>query len=535
MIRPMRLSASVAVMALAVGVVLHAQEKLDFTTLVKIQDEGLNRSQVMDHAWWLSDVYGPRLTGSPGIKQAGDWAVKRLTEWGLASAHQETWKFGKGWSLQRFSAHLLEPQIQPLIGFPKAWTPGTNGLVTADVVQVSIRTEADFDQYRGKLAGKVVLTQPAREVRMLDGRVVWRMDDEMLAEAETMPVPAPAATARPGGPNLQDKINQFLLAEGVVAAFDRGSDATTVAMGGVESLAAMTQRADGGTVFVMGGGPRDENAGKVVPQVTLAVEHYNRMVRLLDRKIPVKVELNIQARFHDETGANGFNVIADLPGTDPSGEVVMIGAHLDSGQSATGATDNGTGVAVLMEAMRILQAVGAKPRRTIRIALWGGEEQGYAGARAYVRDHLADVKSMQLKPAHGLVSAYYNLDNGTGKIRGVWMQGNLAITPIFSQWIEPLRGFGVGTLSPRIVSGSDYVAFDEVGIPAFQFIQDRLEYNSRTHHSNMDVYDRVQRADIVQMAVVVASFAYNTAMRTEKLPRKPLPMPAAAPKPATRP
>jgi hypothetical protein len=472
-------------MALAVGVVAHAQEKLDYTTLAKIQDEGLNRSQVMDHTWWLSDVYGPRLTGSPGIKQAGDWALKRLQEWGLASAHQETWKFGKGWSLQRFSAHLLEPQVQPLIGFPKAWTPGTNGLVTADVVQVSIQSEADFDQYRGKLAGKVVLTQPAREVKMLDGRLVWRMDE-------------------------------------------------AVAMGGVESLAAMTQRTDGGTVFVMGGGPRDENAGKVVPQVTLAVEHYNRMVRLLDRKIPVKVELNIQARFHDETDANGFNVFADLPGTDPSGEVVMIGAHLDSGQSATGATDNGTGVAVLMEAMRILRVVGAKPRRTIRIALWGGEEQGYAGARAYVRDHLADVKTMQLKPAHGLLSAYYNLDNGAGKIRGVWMQGNLGITPIFNQWIEPLRGLGVSTLSPRIVSGSDYVAFDEVGIPAFQFIQDRLEYNSRTHHSNMDVYDRVQRADVIQMAVVVASFAYNTAMRAEKLPRKPLPMPAAATKPPIR-
>jgi hypothetical protein len=531
----MRWLAGVAGAALALGVVLHAQERLDYTTLSKIQDEGLNRSQAMDHAWWLSDVYGPRLTGSPGIKQAGDWASQKLTAWGLVNVHQEKWKFGKGWSLQRFSAHLIEPQIQPLIGFPKSWTPGTKGVVTADVIPISIRSEADFDQYRGKLAGKIVLTQPAREVKMLDGRVVWRMDDDMLAEAETMPVPAPAAAARPSGPSLQDKINQFLLAEGVVAAFDRGGDASTVAMGGAENLSAMTQRTDGGTVFVMGGGPRDESAGTVVPQVTLAVEHYNRMVRLVQHKIPVKVELNIQAQFHDETDANGFNVIADLPGADPSGEVVMIGGHLDSGHSATGATDNGTGVAVLMEAMRILQAVGAKPRRTIRVALWGGEEQGYAGARAYVRDHLADVKTMQLKPDHGRISAYFNLDNGAGKIRGVWMQGNLALTPIFSEWIEPLRGFGVSTLSPRIVSGSDYVAFDEVGIPAFQFIQDRLEYNSRTHHSNMDVYDRVQRGDLVQMAVVVASFAYNAAMREEMLPRKPLPVPAAPPKPTTTP
>jgi hypothetical protein len=520
--------------ALAFGVAVRAQEQLDYPTLGKIQAEALNRSQVMDHEWWLSDVYGPRLTGSPGIKQAGDWAVKRLTEWGLANVHQEKWKFGKGWSLQRFSAHMIDPQIQPLIGFPKAWTPGTNGVVTADVVPVTIRSEADFDKYRGKLAGKIVLTQAPREVKMLDGRIVWRMDDEMLAEAETMAVPAPA-TPRPSGPNVQNQINEFLLAEGVIAAFDRGSDASTVAMGGMENLSAMTQRVDGGTIFVMGGGPRDENAGKVVPQVTLAVEHYNRMARLIERKIPVKVELNIQAQFHEETDANGFNVIADIPGTDPSGEIVMLGAHLDSGHSATGATDNGTGVAVLMEAMRVLQASGVRPRRTIRLALWGGEEQGYAGARAYVRDHVADVKTMQLKPEHGRIAAYYNLDNGAGKIRGVWMQGNLAITPIFREWIEPLRGLGVSTLSPRIVSGSDYVAFDEVGIPAFQFIQDRLEYNSRTHHSNMDVYDRVQRADLVQMALVTASFAYNTAMRAEKLPRKPLPAPAAPVKTTTQP
>lgn len=535
MTRRMRVIAGAASVALACGAALGAQERLDYPILVKIQDEALNRSQVMDHEWWLSDVYGPRLTGSPGIRQAGDWAVKRLTEWGLANVHQEKWKFGKGWSLQRFSAHMTEPQVQPLIGFPKAWTPGTNGVVTADVVPVSIRSETDFEKYRGQLAGKIVLTQAAREVRMLDGRVTWRMDDGMLEEAGTMPVPAHAAAPRPSGPSLQDKINQFLLAEGVVAAFDRGSDSAVVPMGGLENLSAMTQRTDGGTVFVMGGGPRDENAGKVVPQVTLAVEHYNRMVRLIEHKIPVKVELNIQAQFHDETDANGFNVIADIPGTDPSGEIVMFGAHLDSGQAATGATDNGTGCAVLMEAMRILQASGVRPRRTIRLALWGGEEQGYAGARSYVREHLADPKTMQLKPEHAKLSAYYNLDNGAGQIRGVWMQGNLAITPIFREWIEPLKGFGVTMLSPRIVSGSDYVAFDEVGIPAFQFIQDRLEYNSRTHHSNMDVYDRVQRDDLVQMAIVTASFAYNTAMRAEKLPRKPLPAPAAAARPTTQP
>jgi hypothetical protein len=457
-----------------------------------------------------------------------------MTQWGLTSPRLERWKFGQGWSLQRFSAHMIEPQVQPLIGYPKSWTPGTAGTVTGDVIRVAIGSDADFERYRGKLSGKIVLTQPAREVRMLEGRLTWRMDAAMLAEAESMPVPAPPSPApspRPAGPALQEKIQQFLLAEGVLAALDRGADASTVAMGGAENLSAQTQRPDGGTIFTGSGGPRDQNAGKVVPQVTLAVEHYNRMVRLLDRGIPVKVELDIQARFHDEADTNGFNVLADIPGTDLAQEVVLLGAHLDSYHMSTGATDNGVGVAAMMEAMRILKAIGAKPRRTIRVALWGGEEQGLMGARAYVREHLADVATMQLKPGHGNLVAYYNIDNGTGRIRGVWMQGNLAITPIFRQWIEPLRGLGVSTLSPRIVSGSDYVAFDEVGIPAFQFIQDRLEYNSRTHHSNMDVYDRVQRDDAVQMAVVAATFAYNTAMRDEKLPRKPLPVRATTAKP----
>jgi len=521
----------------AASATLVAQERLDYPTLVKIQDEGLNRSQVMDPVFWLSEVYGPRLTGSPGLKQAGDWAVKRLTEWGLANARQEKWKFGKGWSLVRFSAHMVEPQIQPLIGFPKSWTPGTNGTVAAEVVRVAIGSEADFDKYRGKLSGKIVLSQPAREVKMLEGRITWRMDDAMLKEAETMPVPPPPppgarpASPPPAGPSLQDKIQQFLLAEGVVAALDRGSDASLVAMGGMENLAAMTPRTDGGTIFVGSGGPRDENAGKVVPQVTLAVEHYNRMIRLLDRGIPVKVELNIQAQFHDETDMNGFNVIAEIPGSDLANEIVLLGAHLDSTHAATGATDNAGGSAVMMEAMRILKTVGAKPRRTIRLGLWGGEEEGLAGARAYVRDHLADPKTMQLKPEHQNLSAYYNVDNGSGRIRGVWMQGNLAIAPIFEQWIEPLRGLGVTTLSPRIIGGSDYVAFDEVGVPAFQFIQDRLEYNARSHHSNMDTFDRVQRDDLVQMAVVVATFAYNTATRNEKLPRKPLPAAAGSSRP----
>ena len=508
------------VFAALAAVVVRAQDTLDYPLLAKIQSEALDRSQVMDHVGWLSDVYGPRLTGSPGFAQAADWAVKRLSEWGLANAKTEKWKFGKGWSLTRFQAHLVEPQRQPVIGYPKAWTPGTQGAVTADVVRVAIGSEADFEKYRGKLSGKIVLSQPAREVRMLEGRITWRMGDELLAEAERLPIP-PAAGPRPpapAGPSLAEKALQFFLAEGVVAVLDRGSDQSIVAMGGNENLSPMTQRPDGGTIFVQAGGPRDENAGKVPPQVTLAVEHYNRLVRVLDRGLPVKMEIDIQAQFHDEVDMNGMNVIAEIPGTDPAGELVLLGAHLDTWHSSTGATDNGAGVAVMMEAVRILKTVGVKPRRTIRIALWGGEEQGLLGSRAYVREHLGDAAKP--KPEYQKLSAYYNLDNGSGRIRGVWMQGNVAITPIFAQWIEPLKGLGVSVLAPRSTSGSDYVPFDEVGIPAFQFVQDRLEYNSRTHHSNMDSVDRVQRDDLVQASIVLANFAYNTAMRSSVLPRK---------------
>jgi carboxypeptidase Q len=526
----MKRSGPIVALVIAAAVLVHAQDALDYPLLARIQDEGLSRSQVMDHVGWLSDVYGPRLTGSPGFARAADWAVKRLGEWGLANAKTEKWKFGKGWSLTRFQAHLVEPQRQPIIGYPKAWTPSTKGAVTADVIRVAIGSDADFEKYRGKLGGRIVLSQAAREVRMLEGRLTWRMGDELLAEAARLPIPAPAGPrpAPPAGPSLAEKTLQFFLAEAVVAVLDRGSDQSIVPMGGNENLSPLTQRPDGGTIFVQSGGPRDENAGKVPPQVTLAVEHYNRLVRILDRGLPVKMEIDIQAEFHDEIDMNGMNVIAEIPGSDPAGELVLIGAHLDSWHSSTGATDNGAGVAVMMEAMRILKIVGARPRRTIRIALWGGEEQGLLGARAYVREHLGDAAKP--KPEYQRLSAYYNLDNGSGRIRGVWMQGNVAVTPIFAQWIEPLKGLGVSVLAPRSTSGSDYVPFDDIGIPAFQFVQDRLEYNSRTHHSNMDTMDRVQREDLVQASIVLANFAYNTAMRSSLLPRK-----ALAPAPTTRP
>jgi carboxypeptidase Q len=516
-------SSNLAICALAQD---GAKEKLDYAMIARIKEEGLNRSQAMDHISWLSDVYGPRLTGSPTIKQASDWAQRRFKEWGLVNVHEEEWPFGKGWSLERFSANMIEPQVSPLIGYPKSWTPGTPGVITAEVVYAPISSEADFDKYRGKLRGKIVLAQQAREVKMLEGRVVLRMTDEDIKETQATPIPARTGGARGEsefrrGAQTQSKINAFLLAEGVAAVFDRGAD--NVMSAGGSDMTWRTQRTDGGTIFVQSGGPRDQNAGKVPPQVTLAVEHYNRMVRILEKKVSVKVELNIQAKFHDEVVKNGFNLIAEIPGSDLADEVVMIGAHFDSHHSGTGATDNAAGSAAMMEAMRILKAVGAKPRRTIRIGLWGGEEEGLLGSRAYVKEHFADPADMLVKPGHAKLAAYFNIDNGTGRIRGVWMQGNLAAKPIFEQWIESLKDLGVNLLGPRSVTSTDHLSFDAVGLPGFQFIQERLEYNSRTHHSNMDTVDRVQRDDMVQMATVAAVFAYNAATRDEKLPRKALP------------
>jgi len=525
----MRRAILVLILAASAAAFVGAQsEKLDYAMLGRIRDEGLKRSQVMDHISWLSDVYGPRLTGSPGIQQASEWAMKRMTEWGLTNVHQERWAFGKGWALVRFSAHLVEPQVQPIIGFPHEWSSGTTGPVTALVVRVEIANEADFAKYRGTLTGKIVLAQPARVVRMLEGPIILRMDEKNTAEAETTPVPAatPAGGGRGGQAAFRQKLAEFYVAEGVVAVFDRGSESDMAAGG--SDLSWQQQHLDGGTIFPTGGGARDANAGKAVPEITLAVEHYNRMVRVLEKGVPVRVEMNVETKFYDEITPNGFNTLAEIPGTGLPNEVVLLGAHFDSHPYATGATDNATGSGAMMEAMRILKTVGAKPRRTIRVALWGGEEQGLLGSKAYVRDHLADVSTMALKPEHATLAAYFNSDNGTGKVRGIWLQSNMAAQPIFEQWMAPLKDLGVTIIGPRSVTSTDHLSFDEAGVPAFQFLVDRLEYNSRTHHSNMDTVDRVQRDDMVQQATVIAMFAYNAAMRDEKLPRKALPAPTRA-------
>ena len=497
-----------------------SDSSVDLRVLSQLREEGLLRSQVMDHVGTLSDVYGARLTGSPALRQASDFAMRKFTEWGLSNVHREEWPFGTGWSLVRFSAHLQEPNVQPLIGYPKAWSASTAGSVSGEVARVQIDSEADFAKYRGKLVGRILLVQPLRPVPLLDGPVVLRMTPQDVQEAETMPIPV-QAPSRPGRRDFEKRLADFLFEENPLAILERGGD--DVLVDGGSDLSWKTQRVDGGTIFVGTGGTRDSTAGRNIPSAVIAVEQYNRLIRLLERNIRTVVQIDIATEFHPEVQPNGLNTLAELPGTDLGDEVVLLGAHLDSTHAATGATDNAAGSGAVMEALRILAATGVKPRRTIRAALWGGEEQGLLGSRAYVNAHFADKQTLSRKPGYDKLSLYLNSDNGTGRIRGVWLQGNMAAAPFFARWIAPLRDLGVTVLGPRSVYSTDHVAFDEAGLPGFQVMVDRLEYNSITHHSNMDLFDRVQRDDMVQHATVLAVLAYQAAMEEQRLPRKPAP------------
>ena len=567
-----RLSIVAAAGLTALALAVQSSEPVDSAAFAKIRDEGLNRSQIMDTMFWLTDRYGPRLMGSPEFEEAGDWAVKQLQSWGVTNVHKERFAFGNGWSLVNFHATMTSPRVMPIIGVPKSWTPGIAGTITADVVRPVIANAADCTKYRGQLNGKIVLTQPVRQVRMLeygDGTVVRYTDknNKWLTEAMTPPparaggagrggggrgggagnAPPPAdvcaaigtaaagggragAAANPDDPaaapaagggragGLQNLITQFYKSEGVLALFDRGSDSDLAAGG--SDLTWQQQHPDGGTFAVQSGGRQGDPPNTALPQVTLAVEHYNRMARLLDHNVPVKVELNFQTKDRPEPPAtpNGFNIVGEISGTDKVSEIVVIGAHFDSWQGATGATDNAAGSAAMMEVLRILKATGLTPRRTIRIGLWGGEEEGLLGSREYVRAHLGTAQAPQ--PELAKTSAYFNLDNGTGPIRGIWMQGNAPVEPIFSAWAAPLKDLGVEILSPRSVSQTDHGSFDAVGVPAFQFVQERYEYNSRTHHTNMDFLDRVQPNDMKQIATVAAMFVWQAANRDGLLPRK---------------
>jgi len=511
---PRAFGLTVVLALLFVGLPLTAQwpatEKLDLDAVYKIKEEGLQRSKVMEIESYLTDVYGPRLTNSPYFREAGDWAMNSMKGWGLANVHLEKWRFGRGWQNQRMVALAMTPRAYPLIAYTKAWTPGTNGLVIGGAVIAIINNENDLEIHRGKLRGKFVLSMAMREVPPHFDAPGHRYTEPELEDLSKQPA---RAGGRGGRGNVQNnaefarKRTQFWVDEGVAAVLD-------------------FSRGDGGTVFVQApqGVSREPNGPPQPAQVTLAVEHYGRIYRTLEKKIPVTLQMDIDNTFYDQD-LNAFNVIAELPGSDKADEVVMIGAHLDSWHSGTGATDNAAGSAVMMEAMRILKTSGVKLRRTVRIGLWGGEEEGLLGSKEYVKAHYADPATMQLKPEHAKLAGYFNVDNGTGQIRGVYLQGNEAVAPIFQTWMDPFRNMGMHTLTIRSTGGTDHLSYDAVGLPGFQFVQDEVEYNARTHHSNMDVYERIQEQDMMRNAVIVASFVYHAANRDEKLPRKPLPKP----------
>jgi carboxypeptidase Q len=502
-----RMQATLALL-LTLSLALSAQERVDLGVIHQIKTEAFQNPKVMDTMFQLTDVYGPRLTNSPQFRAAGEWAVKQLTEYGLQNVRLEKWgPFGPGWAYTSYSGYINEPQYQPLLGYPLAWTPGTDGPLTAEAVLAPIRNEADLEKFKGKLRGKMVLRDDPRNLALPADPPGRRYTDAQLADLSMFPIPAPP---RPDGQapfspqqarKFRDRLNQFWKDEGVPLVIRTSNPG------------------DAGTVFGMGA---DRESKDNVSTIVLAAEHYNRIARLLDHKLPVKLTFDVKAQFFDTT-QDSFNVIGEIPGNAKRDEVVMVGGHFDSWHMGTGATDNAAGSAVAMEVMRILKNLNLKMDRTVRVALWGGEEEGLLGSRAYVKQHFADTATMKPTPEHERFSGYFNLDNGSGKIRGVNLQGNDAMRPIFDKWFEPFKDLGAGTIALRDTGGTDHLSFDAVGLPGFQFIQDPLDYASRTHHSNMDVYDRIQATDLEQAAAIIASMVYHTATRPEKLPRKPLP------------
>ena len=509
----------------AIPLILFAEEKVDLAAVNRIKSEAFNNSKVMDTMFYLTDVYGPRLTASPNYKAAGDWAVKRLQEFGLTNVKEEKWgPFGRGWQCKYFEGHMVDPQFSALVGVPLAWTDGTNGSVTGEPVFAFIRNESDFDKYKGKLRGKIVLTVEPRELPLPSAAEAHRYTDADLAEEAEAPEPGRNGNygayrpGRPGQPTaqrmsreerqrFQAKLNQFLKDEGVLLILSESTNGL------------------GGTIFAASGGSYDPKQPTGIAAVGLMPEQYNRIARLLQHNIPVKLEFNIQNEFLSDD-PNSFNITGEIPGTGKhKDEIVMLGGHFDSWHGGTGATDNAAGSAVAMEAARVLKAINQPLDRTVRVALWGGEEEGLLGSRAYVKQHFGDPETMKLLPEHSKISGYFNLDNGTGKIRGVYLQGNDMMRPIFEAWLAPFKDLGVSTITIRNTGGTDHLSFDAVGIPGFQFIQDPMDYDTRTHHSNMDVYDRIQAGDLMQASATIASLVYDTANRPDMLPRKPLPPP----------
>jgi hypothetical protein len=519
-----------------------AKENIDLTMYSRIREEGFKHSHVMEFADALTNGIGPRLTGSPNMKAANEWTKDTLTKIGLENAHLEDWgEFGMGWQQINTWGRIITPDSEPIWLQAAPWSPATSGPVTGEAVYISITDVKDLEKYKGKLKGKIVLFGAIRTTPDLDSPLFRRYTDEELKEMETYP------DARAAGPNIQQ-----LLADRARMTAVRTAALKMMAEEGVAAIITPTRdgRNGGGTgiIFDDNGanlvrGAQTKETAVTIPNAVMMIEHYNRIARMLEHKVPVTLEVNIETKFTGDH-EHGFDTVAEIPGTDPKlkDQVVMVGGHLDSWISGTGATDNAAGSVVAMEAVRILKSLGIKPKRTIRIALWSGEEQGLFGSQGYVKQHFgtfaepehADPNTPAFMRQRGKLTttkewetldAYYNLDNGTGKVRGVYTQENYAIAPIFAQWLAPLADLGAKTISFRNTGGTDHLSFDAVGLPGFQYIQDPMDYETRTHHSDMDTYDRLHAADLQQAAIIEAIFLYNTSERAEMMPRKPFPHP----------
>ncbi len=531
-----------------------AGDSPDLEAVSRIKHEAEQNSQVMEHLFQLVEVYGPRITNSKGFYDSAEWARRQLEEWGLENAALEEWgPFGHGWSREYFSAHLHSPGYEQLIGVPLGWSPSTEGKLTGQPVLAPLvrdgrphRDEQAIDEFiakwRGKLSGAMVMIADLKKVRPQSRAPLSRhSSSDLQAMAKARPASPPIDYLDPDlqvpedpadrraffakAPQwffeqrakerrrIQSKLNEFLVSEGVRLVIHPAS------------------RGDGGTIFPPRSGNYHVDHAAPPPSIALTPEHYNRIYRLVDKGIGAEIEVEVRTTFYKDS-MNSVNVIAEIPGRSKPDEVVMLGGHLDSTAAALGATDNGSGCAVMMEAVRILKVLDLPMDRTVRIALWGGEEQGLLGSEAYVKHHFADPGTMQLSDEHAKFSAYFNVDNGTGKIRGIYLQGNDRVRSTFSQWLGPFRDMGASTVSIRNSGGTDHLSFDAVGLPGFSFIQDWIEYDTRTHHSNMDAYDRAQAGDLIQASMIAASFVYHAATREELLPRKPLPKPEPLVRPA---
>ena len=514
---------TVSLFFLFVSGLLFAQEKLNLEMINKIKDEGTKNSKVMNIAFQLTDVNGPRLAGSPGYTKAANWAKSELAKWGLTNATLEPWgEFGKGWELKKSYIAMSAPYYKPMIAYPKTWTKGTKGLQNAEVVLIEAKDSTELEKYKGKLKNKVIVLYRNDTLKQTFAADAKRYTDEDLDKMANAKPQQPRGQNQTADTAQERRMREFRRSRGAGSIANKVKELAEKE--GAVALLSMSPRGHDGTLFAQGGGAYATSSPENFLDIMITAEDYGTICRLVKSGIPVKLDVDVKTAF-DTKDTKGYNVVAEIKGSDPAlkDEIVMLGGHLDSWQAATGATDNAAGCAVMMETVRILKALGVQPRRTIRIALWGGEEQGLLGSRGYVKNHFADPATMELKPEHAKFSSYFTIDNGTGKIRGIYLQGNEKVKDIFTEWLTPFHDMGAKTVTISNTGGTDHGSFDAVGLPGFQFIQDPIEYDTRTHHTNMDSYDHLIAADLQQISVIVASFVYNAAMRDEKLPRKELP------------